>query len=376
MAKHRRYLIPVLVLVVGACVLVWWFWRTPGRPYREPERVFDGDSENLKETLVVPTLETPIPEGKSAIWCSSFQLAWNQLRKDVVGEPIRLQNAAALADELNAAEALTGDLSPEHYYAAAGLIRDGIVKRIQSDMAGKFPHVPTSDLSREGDVALAYSYLSASLKFDHPYFDNDEPFSFVSSGRHQTPVASFGVREKDDYAYKRLREQVEILWHPNQGRMAREGVNQFIVDPCRYSTPYQMVLACVERQESLGATVRSVEAKIKHPPWKPELGPNDTLLIPEMHWRITHHFKELEGRDKAFLNPRLQGLYLGDALQVTDFKLDRSGAELRSEAKHHVKPVPDNYHFDRPFLIVMKKRDAKHPFFVMWVDNAELLCKR
>jgi hypothetical protein len=24
----------------------------------------------------------------------------------------------------------------------------------------------------------------------------------------------------------------------------------------------------------------------------------------------------------------------------------------------------------------MKKRGAQHPFFVMWVDNAELLCKQ
>jgi len=31
---------------------------------------------------------------------------------------------------------------------------------------------------------------------------------------------------------------------------------------------------------------------------------------------------------------------------------------------------------DRPFLIVMKKRDAKQPFFITWVDNAELLCKK
>ncbi len=34
-----------------------------------------------------------------------------------------------------------------------------------------------------------------------------------------------------------------------------------------------------------------------------------------------------------------------------------------------------NFIFDRPFLIVVKKRGAERPFFVMWVDNAELLCK-
>jgi hypothetical protein len=32
--------------------------------------------------------------------------------------------------------------------------------------------------------------------------------------------------------------------------------------------------------------------------------------------------------------------------------------------------------FYRPFFLYMKKRGAKHPFFVMWVDNAELLIKK
>jgi len=31
-------------------------------------------------------------------------------------------------------------------------------------------------------------------------------------------------------------------------------------------------------------------------------------------------------------------------------------------------------YFDRPFLIYVKKRGAEYsPFFVMWVDNAELM---
>ena len=32
------------------------------------------------------------------------------------------------------------------------------------------------------------------------------------------------------------------------------------------------------------------------------------------------------------------------------------------------------FHFNRPFLIYVKKREpAAAPFFVMWVDNAELM---
>ncbi len=39
------------------------------------------------------------------------------------------------------------------------------------------------------------------------------------------------------------------------------------------------------------------------------------------------------------------------------------------------KPMAIHFVCDHPFLIVVKKRGAKRPFFVMWVDNAELLCK-
>ena len=89
-----------------------------------------------------------------------------------------------------------------------------------------------------------------------------------------------------------------------------------------------------------------------------------------------HHFQELEGSDKQFLNPSLQGLYLDTALQTIQFGLDRSRAELSSESQIIVKSAPAAFlHFNRPFLVLIKKRDAEQPFFVMWVDNAELLDK-
>src|SRR5262249_3401020 len=106
------------------------------------------------------------------------------------------------------------------------------------------------------------------------------------------------------------------------------------------------------------------------------LSDEDTLLVPTMYWRLLHHFAELEGPDKRFRNPALQGLPMQSAVQVVQFKMDRRGAEVASEA---VVPCrtggPKSYHFAGPFLIVMQKRDAKHPFFAMWVDNAELMCR-
>jgi hypothetical protein len=83
----------------------------------------------------------------------------------------------------------------------------------------------------------------------------------------------------------------------------------------------------------------------------------------------------LEGKDKQFQNPAMRGLYLDTALQTIEFRLDRSGAELASESKFFVRPAATFSHFNRRFLILLKKRDAEHPIFVMWVENAELLDK-
>ena len=34
----------------------------------------------------------------------------------------------------------------------------------------------------------------------------------------------------------------------------------------------------------------------------------------------------------------------------------------------HVDPV-----FDKPFLIMLQRKDAEMPYFALWVDNTELL---
>lgn len=65
---------------------------------------------------------------------------------------------------------------------------------------------------------------------------------------------------------------------------------------------------------------------------------------------------------------------------MIDFALNRTGVSIKSEARIAIPPPagrmpePRRFHFDRPFLIYVKKRGIEYsPFFVMWVDNAELM---
>ena len=60
--------------------------------------------------------------------------------------------------------------------------------------------------------------------------------------------------------------------------------------------------------------------------------------------------------------------------------MNEKGVELRSEAHMTIAcaaqeiPVPKHkLIFDKPFLIVMERADAKMPYFALWVDNPEIL---
>src|SRR5580658_4688877 len=140
-------------LVVLACVVIIGCNAEPradksahprsNRPYASPPVAFDGDSKGLKQSVISPTLDAPMPEGKNVIWCATFQMAWNRLRDDVIEEPVRVANAESVADRLNKAVLADNDLPDGSFYAAAGFAKDGIAERIRREMQERFQKEPT-----------------------------------------------------------------------------------------------------------------------------------------------------------------------------------------------------------------------------------------
>jgi hypothetical protein len=61
------------------------------------------------------------------------------------------------------------------------------------------------------------------------------------------------------------------------------------------------------------------------------------------------------------------------AKQAVRFRLDETGAVLKSETLLAASLTQRNLVFDKPFLIYMKRGNAKAPYFALWVGNAELL---
>jgi prepilin-type processing-associated H-X9-DG protein len=134
----------------------------------------DVDSKSLKQTTVVATLDCPLPEHNNVIWCSTFQMAWDKFKKDIIGEPIQLVEAEKLAGRLNQAEYPTGDIEAKSYYATAGFVKNGIIEQIQKGMAKRFPSEPVPAFDGKyrtlPDAVVAYAYLNVDVGFQYPYY--------------------------------------------------------------------------------------------------------------------------------------------------------------------------------------------------------------
>jgi len=356
---------------------------------KQPKHV---NSTDLKQTTIVATLDRPTPEHRNIIWCGTFQIAWDRFKNDVIGEPIQLIGVEDLDDRLNRNEFSPENLEAESFYATAGFFKDGIIEQIQKEMARRFPSEPAPVFDKRyetlPDVSVAYAFLSVDAGFKYPFYTNNRKFTFQDSNGTLTDVTSFREHaEVSDPNSQNVREQVEVLHctYAQPGDAAN-----FSLDLCKHTNPYQIVLARMPRRQTLGAMLNEVQKYISDFKRDPDyevlrkLRPIDSMIVPDVLYKLTHHFTELE--DKRFANPkwRVSDYFIFEAMQMVHFSLSRTGVILKSEARMGAAgstgppriEQPRHFYFDRPFLIYVKKRGPDYsPFFVMWVDNAELMEK-
>lgn len=358
-------------IVVGGFV---YLQKTRGLPPPSNDPIPIVDSSKLKNTQVVPTINTPIRSKSNVIWCASFVANWKNLQYELAREPIKLNKPSEFVNLLNNAPDPTSSIPKNSLYTAAGWNDKGIMEKIKNDLAKKFPDKEMPSFPNiTPDSFVSYSYLEAKVPFTIPYFQNREPLEFTNGDGTKTKLSSFGIREKDDYAYETLRAQPKVLYSTFA---AAEG---FAIDLDRNSKPNQIVIAVVKPEKTLEQIYNLVQDKIKSKDRGINVFPNgglgitDVLLVPDIICNISHHYNEIEGL--VFLNPKLKNQSIDIAQQDILFRLDRNGAEIKSEAKMICQPISTHLIADRPFFVYIKKRGSKQPYFMMWVDNADFLKK-
>jgi len=365
------------ILVVAAIAAGGWaYWRLQSQlsPPPLPEVAFAGPSRALSELEVVPTLDTPVPTGKTLLWSSSFALAWRRLRDELAREPIRLEYAAAAVDRLNAADHADTDWANGDLLAMAGLARQAFESRLQRRYRSMFADRPVPTLPLRANEVALYAVGRLHPTFEHAFFVADEPLRFRDASGRTTAVRSFGLFEPAHGAGP-LGKQMRVEYLGDEGQEA--GQPQWIVDLDRTSLPYQVLVGRLALRATLAETWADLEAKRAE--YAAQNRPErrvERLVVPTLSFRLEHRFRELESTDKHFLNPRLAGLHLGLAALHLEFRLDHQGTRPAPQATPAPSQGPTAALLaDGPFLVAVKKRTAQQPIVLLWIATADFLEK-
>jgi hypothetical protein len=323
-------------------------------------------AENLTRTVITPHLEEKITGKKNVLWCSTFQLAWNEAC-EAMGGDLKVDNAPAMVAILNKHAAKKDDLDSASYVAMGGFVRDGIIEKIAKALASKFKGQTKPDLlpdrkSLGEGYLVAYAYLFKSLPFEHPFDRTPWPTKFLDAN-----VATFGI----EVAKKRgPRFQREATVAAQVGILDYKDGCDFIVELRTKSKGDHLLLAKIAPAATLGETIEAVRRRVDaSKPHKME--GEDILRIPVLNFDLTRRYTELIGRN---IGGPASDFPIIEAIQGIRFKLDEKGAVLVSEADVQAGGGPPHHMvFDAPFLIMLQREGAKAPYFALWVANAELL---
>ena len=307
--------------------------------------------ENLSEyagTVFVPTMEHLIPADSNTVYCATLLFAWDEARKNI-GTALSIPEKYQDLRLLNASTSFRNVLKSNEYTAS------GVVS---------------------GDYIYTRAEFKKSLPFDYQLNKMEHRLTFT-----QQKVAAFGVKgdDSDD-----LTNIVKILYYKND--------NNFIIKLKPSDKEHDIVLFKTTKTYPTMATMEAVadslielgqrERKIQDLKWKYQFLSDDEIVIPDIDFDISTTFKKLIGN--TFRANSLDYEIL-QAWQRTAFKLNETGAEIKSEAKVAIfcieeeeevtKPTPKKMIFDKPFFLMLRRTDAQHPYFVLHAVNAELMVK-
>ena len=321
----------------------------------------NGQQTNI--LLVSSLLEVADPYS-NIVYTPAFSAAWTMLKEDVVKEEIMLKESPPIVGLLNNVSCRPDDKA--RWVAQAGFVSNGIIDSIKRSMKTTFGTV-FSDLDEFKNIDDAIICLASfydDVRFKVPF--NTMDWNFFSNGNN-TSVSCFGVAKSDDNDIPDgVRDQVKIYDYRNP--------DDFIVVIKCSDNEKEIILAKTGFRKSLSYMKDLVYDRIDQT-YPENLNGRDELIIPRIDLSATQRYDELI--NKRLVNKGFEKYFFVRADQSVDFKMSESGATVKATGTIVLVrgPVPRIYSFDKPFLIIMKKRNTSDPSFLTWIADEKFLVK-
>jgi hypothetical protein len=300
----------------------------------------------LQQTEFVPTLESPIAGNKNVVYSTTFLYAWDKVKQ-----------------ELNAAITLTDKNSNEFK----------LVNQSTSYENTLTDDEYSAEVEIVDSVIIAKAFFNKTLPFPSKLQKSDNPISF-----NKTKVSAFGINSYD----KEIAKFTQILYYKNDDNFVLKLTSKDSEHQILFAKGIDKVanLSAAVEQANKVITIGNKERTLPKASWKYALNDVDIFSIPTIKFNIETNYRDIQGQ--AFTT-KSKPHHVMTAYQRIGFILNENGAVVESEAyattdssaAEPVKIEPKKMIFDKPFFIIIKRLKSNNPYFVMYVQNTELLTK-
>lgn len=325
--------------------------------------------EKIKgQATMTPTFTGEIGDTNiNSIWIGTFQLAWNEFEKNVIGKNIEFEDGSSeIANELNKKIFTKEMLSENSYYINVEKTSPYLKEKILKDIDEKFGIENSPILNEISFEALDNSYTIYSLLCKN--FEFITPFDKLGESKfsnYDELVEYFGVNNASDEI---MNNNVEILFYNARDDFAVK-LNTKQND--------EIILCRTDKSKSFNSLYEETIEKSKKFNGNKTFTEDDELKIPYINVDTIINYDELCGRFIKDTN----GMYIANALQNVKFNLNEKGGNLISETGIKSEYMSENeetryFYFNDSFILFMKENDKSMPYFALKVDNLDILVQK
>ena len=315
------------------------------------------------KTDMTPTFTSKISTiDSNKVWVGTFNLVWNDLMNDVIGEKIEFEEGnPPIADELNKQLFTEEQLNSNSYFKIHGGATYELKNEIQNGIKQKFNE--DSKIIDRVEWGNPEGYvLYAMLKKEFNYLEKFPTLESKTFGNSEEKVKYFGLEPNTS---QEASKNVEILFYNSK--------EDFAIKLKTKEKEEVYLYRSTGENKSFEENYQEMKEKQSKYTGEKDWNENDVLNIPYIKVSDEINYDELCGK-------RIKGTkwYIRQALQTIDFELNNYGGSVKSEAliellKMGVSNINREFIFNDDFIVYLKEEDKEKPYFALKVDNTDIL---
>ena len=294
------------------------------------------------------------------VWSAAMNLAWNEMMEKILHGPAKLDVQSAEGKEMlrkfNASKFSGKDLDSKSYYVKSGFGQETVAV-INQEVLEKFPKgkIPALQVQLGKTHFINYAVYRKDMKYWQHFSAMDVKFN----GKK---VKGFGGDKEA------MSETIRILLYESDEKFILQlNVNDFddriyLAKGFSMKSPAQ-VLSAIPRKDPSNMGRTTFE---------------DQFEAPILRFKFERRYNALE--HASYQNSGFEQHEIVAMQEAIDFQMDQYGArvtsvamEIGADSAGMPPPVPKNLLLNKPYWVIMKRKDSPRPYFILGVRNTAMM---